>query len=103
MFGTNPNLLGTNVAVLTSDMYEDLEVWFPMFRLMEDGINTSIVSMLESPRLLMGRHSFPLSSDLSAEEADPGQFDALVIPGGLAPDMLRRNEAVLDFTRSFFF
>jgi protease I len=91
-------LKGKKIAILTSEMYEDLELWYPYFRMKEEGAELEFISMIESPLEVMGRHYYPLKTDRSAREAKPDDYDALIIPGGYAPDMLRKNEDVLEFT-----
>jgi protease I len=95
-------LKGKKIAILTSEMYEDLELWYPFFRMKEEGAETEFISMIESPIEVMGRHYYPLKTDKSAREAKPDDYDALIIPGGYAPDMLRRSEDVLQFTLAIF-
>jgi protease I len=95
-------LKGKKIAILTSEMYEDLELWYPYFRMKEEGAEIEVVSMIESPLEVMGRHYYSLKTDKSIKEAKPDDYDALIIPGGYAPDMLRRNEDVLEFVRAIF-
>ncbi len=94
-------LKGKKIAILTSEMYEDLELWYPYFRMQEEGAEIEIVSMIDSPLEILGRHYYLLKTDKSAKEAKPEDYDALIIPGGYAPDMLRRNEDVILFTTNF--
>jgi protease I len=93
-------LKGKKIAILTSEMYEDLELWYPYFRMKEEGAELEFVSMIESPLEVMGRHYYPLKTDKSAREAKPDEYDALIIPGGYAPDMLRKSEDVLEFAKA---
>jgi len=93
-------LRGKKIAILTSEMYEDLEFWYPYFRLKEEGAEVEAVSMIESPLEVMGRHYYPLKTDKSAKEARADDYHGLIVPGGYAPDMLRRSEDVLDLVRA---
>ncbi len=95
-------LKGKKIAILTSEMYEDLELWYPYFRMKEEGAEVEFISMIDSPVEVMGRHYYPLKTDKSAREAKLDDYDALIIPGGYAPDILRRNEDVLQFTLAIF-
>jgi protease I len=95
-------LKGKKIAILTSEMYEDLELWYPYFRMKEEGAELEFISMIESPLEVMGRHYYPLKTDRSVREAKPDDYDALIIPGGYAPDMLRKNEDVLEFATAIF-
>ncbi|HWQ19443.1 MAG TPA: DJ-1/PfpI family protein [Methanotrichaceae archaeon] len=103
MFGGNMGLAGRNIAIITSEMYEDMEVWHPYTRLIEEGANVAIVSMIDSPVEVLSLHGYPLRTDMDALEANTGEFSAAIIPGGMAPQMLRRSEAVLDLVRNLFF
>ncbi len=94
-------LKGKKIAILTSEMYEDLELWYPYFRMQEEGAEVEIISMIESPLEILGRHYYLLKTDKTAREAKPEDYDALIIPGGYAPDLLRRNEDVLQFVANF--
>jgi protease I len=95
-------LKGKKIAILTSELYEDLEFWYPYFRMMEEGADIEVVSMIESPVEILSRHCYPLKTDKSAKEARSEDYDALIIPGGFAPEMLRRNEDVLRFVGAMF-
>lgn len=95
-------LKGKKIAILTSEMYEDLEFWYPYFRMMEEGAEIEVVSMIDSPVEILSRHCYPLKTDKSAKEAKSEDYDALIIPGGFAPEMLRRNEDVLRFVTAMF-
>jgi protease I len=94
-------LKGKKIAILTSEMYEDLELWYPYFRMQEEGAQIEIISMIESPLEILGRHYYLLKTDKTAKEAKPEDYDALIIPGGYAPDLLRRNEDVILFVSDF--
>jgi protease I len=100
MNSSDLKLKGKRIAILTSEMYEDLEFWYPYFRMVEEGAEATVVSMTDSPVEIMSRHCYPLKTDQSAKEANPDSFDALIIPGGYAPEMLRRNEDVLRFVQA---
>ncbi len=94
-------LKGKKIAILTSEMYEDLELWYPYFRMQEEGAEVEIISMIESPLEILGKHYYLLKTDKTAKDARPEDYDALIIPGGYAPDLLRRNEDVLQFAANF--
>lgn len=86
---------GRRIAVLVDDQYEDLELWYPVLRLREEGAAVSIVGTGESS--YRGKHGYPVRVDGNIDDADPDSFDAVVVPGGYAPDRLRRVPTVLDF------
>jgi protease I len=90
-------LSGKTVLVLAGPAYEDLELWYPKIRLEEEGAAT-VVAGLGEPEY-RGKHGYPVRVDTSVDAVQARDFDALVIPGGFAPDRLRRSEHVLQLTR----
>lgn len=82
------------------DIYEDLELWYPLLRLQEAGYATRIAAL--ELRTYSGKHGYPAKSDLLLAEARSQDFCGLLIPGGFMPDKLRREEKVLSLTRDFF-
>ncbi len=91
-------LSGRRVAVLAENMYEDLELWYPLIRLREAGAEVSVVAPAAGAAY-KSKHGIEVRADLSAEDADAGRFDAVVIPGGFAPDYMRRSEAMVSFVK----
>lgn len=85
------------VAVLVEDYYQVLEVWYPYLRLREEGIKTVLVGA--GKKQYNSKEGYPVVADLSIKKAKVDDFDAVVIPGGYAPDILRRLEAVNKFVR----
>jgi protease I len=92
-------LTGKRVAILAADDYEDTELWYPYFRMLEAGAEAKIVGMASSEDVVKSKHGYPAKIDLRANEAKPDDFDAVIVPGGYAPDKLRRCEATLNFVR----
>lgn len=99
MTGSLP-LTGRRVLVLTGDIYEDLELWYPKFRLQEAGA-TVVVAGPEAGGRYQGKNGYPCVADAAIAEMSAVDFDALVVPGGFMPDKLRRDETVLDLVRQF--
>ena len=93
-------LTGRNVIVLAEDLYEDLELWYPVLRLREEG--AAVVIAGTGAPSYKGKNGYPVSVDTSVEKVSAGDFDAVVIPGGYAPDRLRRYPAVLSLVRDMF-
>jgi protease I len=91
-------LRGRKIAILAEDMYEDLELWYPLFRMKEAGADVVVVGP-SSNATYASKHGYEVKSDLSAEEAQAKQFDAVIIPGGYAPDRMRRSAAMVKFVR----
>ena len=91
-------LAGRRVAILADSMFEDLELWYPLLRLREAGAEVFVVGS-ESDDEVTGLHGFTVKPDTEAEMVDAAQFDAIVVPGGYAPDHLRRSAAVVRLVR----
>ncbi len=91
-------LEGKRVAILAEDNYEDLELWYPYYRLKEAGAEVRVVGSGRA-RTFNSKHGYPVGADLDASEARSADFDAVVIPGGYAPDLMRRSPAMVGFVR----
>jgi protease I len=89
---------GMRVAVLVSDGVEDLEYWVTVMRLREAGAAVTSVGTSLNP--IRGKNGLAAAADRLASDVDPAEVDALVIPGGWAPDKLRRYEAVTGLVRA---
>jgi protease I len=81
--------------VLVEELYQELEVWYPAYRLREAGIATTFVGT-GKPRY-GSKLGYPVDAEASIDEVKAGDFDGVVVPGGFAPDHLRRFEAVNRF------
>jgi protease I len=88
------SLTGKRVAVLAEANFEDLELWYPLLRLKEAGAEIFVVGTGSSDTYL-GKHGVPVKVDAEADMVGAGQFDAVIVPGGWAPDRLRRYPSVL--------
>ena len=89
---------GKRIAVLAEAQYEDLELWYPAIRTREAGATVTIVGT-GSADTYRGKHGVPVIVDEDADEVSAVDFDAVIIPGGYAPDRLRRYQPVLDLVR----
>ena len=85
-------------AVLVEQQYQELEVWYPYYRLKEAGCQVSLVGP-DAGQTYPSKLGYPAKSDKAAKDCSPNDFDVLVIPGGFAPDFIRRSEAMLKFVR----
>ncbi len=93
---------GVQKTLLTfvDDIYEDLELWYPLLRLQEAGYAMRLAA--PALRTYAGKHGYPATSDLLLAEARSDDFCGLLVPGGFMPDKLRRDPKVLALTREFF-
>lgn len=90
-----------NIAVLVEDMYQDLEVWYPYLRLKEEGYRVFSVGTGRS-KIYKSKHGYEITQDLTVKKASRMDFSAVIIPGGFAPDILRRYKDINDFVRDNF-
>jgi protease I len=91
-------LQGRRIAILAENLYEDLELWYPLYRLKEAGAEVFVVGS-GSAEVYTSKHGYPVKVDAEADMVDAGQFDAIVIPGGYAPDHMRRYPAMIKLVR----
>ena len=81
-------------AVLVEQQYQEMEVWYPIYRLREAGCQVTLVGP-EAGQTYPSKLGYPAKSDKAARDVSADDFDLVVVPGGFAPDFLRRYEAVL--------
>ncbi|MFQ6132207.1 MAG: type 1 glutamine amidotransferase domain-containing protein [Armatimonadota bacterium] len=93
------SLSGKSVAVLAAEDYQVLEVWYPLLRLTEEGAEVKVVGVKGGPKTVNSKDGYPCDVDVSADEASAADFDAVVIPGGWAPDYLRRCDRTVQFVK----
>ncbi len=80
------------------DEFEDLELWYPVYRMREFGAIVHLVGE-KSNHLYHGKHGVPATSDFSYSDVNPALYDALLVPGGWAPDKIRRIETALNIVK----
>lgn len=85
--------------MLIAEQYEELEVWYPALRLREAGYEVVFVGP-EEGATYPGKHGYPATVTLSLARAKADDFDAVIIPGGFAPDYLRRNPHAVPFVKA---
>src|SRR5258708_36610696 len=90
-------LSGKTVGVFVAPEFEDLEFWVPVMRLREEGARVVIIGL--SHETVTGKHCLTAAPDIVAGEVRPDALDAVVVPGGWAPDKLRRDADVLRLVR----
>jgi protease I len=84
------------VAIMVDEMYHVLEVWYPYYRLKEAGLAVDFVAA-EGKKEYHSKEGYPCVSEVSAREAEVADYDCMVVPGGFAPDFMRRSEDVKKF------
>ncbi len=93
-------LKGKKIAILVEDSYEDLELWYPYYRLLEEGADVKLIG--PEAKVYQSKHGYPAEANLSAAEAKADDFQGIIVPGGYAPDKLRRYPKILDLVREVF-
>lgn len=94
------SLSGATVLFFAGPLYEDLELWYPKIRLEEEGARTVVAGTGE--RTYQGKRGYPLAVDANVDDLSADRFDGLVIPGGYAPDIMRRSKKLLELTREIY-
>jgi protease I len=90
----------TKVLVLAADLFEDMELLYPVFRLREENVAVTVAGLDDKPVTGKKGHG-PFPVDATVDDVTADEYQALVIPGGFAPDKLRRSEKVLELVRAF--
>ncbi|MEZ6143254.1 MAG: type 1 glutamine amidotransferase domain-containing protein [Zavarzinella sp.] len=92
------NLQGKRIAVFVEQQYQELEVWYPYYRLKEAGATVHLVGP-ESGTNYPSKLGYPAKSEIAASALSVSDYDGLVIPGGFAPDYIRRVPALIQFVQ----
>ncbi|HEX8961189.1 MAG TPA: type 1 glutamine amidotransferase domain-containing protein [Geobacteraceae bacterium] len=86
--------------IISADNFEDSELLVPYYRLKEEGIEVDVAT--PDGGTIRGKHGYEVKADLRIADADPSLYDLLVLPGGKAPETVRRDAAALAACRRFF-
>jgi protease I len=89
---------GKQIAIMLDKEYQELEVWYPYYRLRETGAKVTRVAP-EAGRTYPSKLGYPCVSDAAAREVKARDFDAVIVPGGWCPDFMRRDESMIRFIR----
>lgn len=96
------SLKGIKVAMLVGPGYEDLEFWVPYMRLIEEGADITIVGIKSGETYSSKSGGLKVTSPVGADSIKPEDFHAVLVPGGWAPDKLRRYPEVLKLVKGVF-
>src|SRR5213594_3892201 len=97
------SLQGKRVAILAENLYQEMELWVPYYRLKEEGAEVKVVGA-GGAKSFASKHGYPVSVDVQAEAVSAGvqdrsvsrvEFHEVGMPGGYAPNMMRRHEAMV--------
>ncbi len=89
------------IGVLVEDLYNELEFWYPYLRLKEEGFEVLAIGP-EGDKKYKSKVGLPKASEVGAKDVDPKELDAIVVPGGYAPDRLRRSKDILDLVKGVY-
>ncbi len=91
-------LKGKKIALLVANLYQEMEVWYPYFRLKEAGAEVVAVGE-KAGETYTSKLGYPVICDRSWDQVSAEEFDGVVVPGGYAPDLIRRFPAALRLVR----
>ncbi len=94
-------LTGKKVAILVEDMFNVYEFWYPYYRLKEAGATVVVVGSGRK-KTFIGKPATEVAAEVAASEVSVADFDGIVIPGGYAPDMMRRYPAMVSLVQDSF-
>jgi protease I len=95
-------LQGKEIALLVGPGYEDLEFWVPLMRLQEEGAEVTVVGIRANESYTSKSGGLKATAQVGADEVTADQFDGVIVPGGWAPDKLRRNVRVCALVREAY-
>jgi protease I len=91
-------LKGKRIAMLVDNLYQEMEVWYPLYRLKEAGAEVVTVAA-SAGQTYTSKLGYPCKADKSYDEVRASDYDGVVVPGGFAPDHIRRHPKALEFVR----
>jgi protease I len=98
--GLNMRLSGKKVVSLVHHDFEDLELWYPILRLKEEGAVVHLAGEKAQEKYI-GKYGVPAVADYSYSDINGEEYDAILVPGGWAPDKIRRFPEVLSLLQHF--
>lgn len=90
--------MAKKILTVVDQDFEDLEFWYPILRLREEGYEIDVAAY-EKDKEFTGKHGVPAKSDIAFSDVDPKAYDGLLVPGGWAPDKLRRYKDLLEIVK----
>jgi len=93
-------LRGKRIAILIEDLYNEFEFWYPYYRMKEAGAAVTVIGT--GAKEYHSKIGLPAPGGVAAASVKAADFDAVIVPGGYAPDRMRRNAAMLNLVRDCF-
>ena len=84
------------IAIMVDELYQVLEVWYPYYRFREAGLEVNLIAA-EANKTYPSKEGYPCVSDIAAAQARAADYDCMLVPGGFAPDFMRRSTEVIQF------
>lgn len=94
------NLKNSRVAILVDQQYQEMEIWYPLYRLREAGAHVVTVGAVAG-QVYPSKIGYPCKADASWDDVKATDFDGVIAPGGFAPDFIRRHVNAINFVRDF--
>jgi protease I len=91
-------LTGKRIAILVDNIYQEMEVWYPLYRFREAGAEVVTIGA-KAGETYTSKLGYPVKAGKAYDEVRASDFDGVVVPGGYAPDHIRRHEAAIRFVR----
>lgn len=93
-------LEGKKILILVETFYNEFEFWYPYYRLKEAGAQVTVVGS-GSADVYKSKAGLPATADISADKVAAADYDGVIVPGGYAPDHMRRYPAMVSLVRGF--
>jgi protease I len=87
--------------IISADNFEDTELLVPYYRLKDEEIEVDIASIKKGA--IKGKHGYEVDVDKTLKEVDPDNYDILILPGGKAPETIRKDNNALAIAKDFFY
>ena len=90
------DLESKRIVIFVDDLYQEMELWYPYYRFLEAGAQVTLAAA-NAGSTYTSKLGYPAKSDLSYQQLDVDKFDGVIVPGGYAPDRMRRYPAATQF------
>jgi protease I len=86
--------------IISADNFEDTELLVPYYRFREEGMEVDVASSRKGP--IWGKRGYEVEANKSLDEVEAGEYDMLILPGGKAPEAVRRQPRAIELAKEFF-